>query len=151
MNQEGNPSVNPDDPAQAPVPDWNIVDWNPPHLVVEVAGEKRQLLLTGTARKPRIGYQGSCFSLARQQVVRHGLDHGEGDTLHAPMHATVIEILTKEGDQVESGEILLVIEAMKMELPLRSPRKGTIKAIHVSVGSTIPTGEALVELVEECD
>jgi len=134
-----------------PVPRWTIIEWNPPHLTLEVEGERRELLLSGTFRKPRVGWQGSCFSLERPTTHSHAVEKETDDCLSAPIHGTVIEIRVQAGDAVESGQVLLVIEAMKMELPIRSPRKGAIKLIHVATGEIVASGGALVELEQEPD
>lgn len=64
----------------------------------------------------------------------------------APMPATVIAVNVKPGDTVEAGDILLVLEAMKMELPVRAPAGGTVTAVHCSAGELVQPGVSLVDL-----
>jgi biotin carboxyl carrier protein len=64
----------------------------------------------------------------------------------APMPGTVIKIAVEVGQDVLEGEILLTLEAMKMELPIRSPRKGTVSAIRCAPGDLVQPGLPLVEL-----
>lgn len=72
-------------------------------------------------------------------------DHSEGQ-LTAPMPGTVIALLTEPGQQVKSGEGLLIIEAMKMEHTIFAPVDGTITGIHYEVGDQVSEGDELVEL-----
>ncbi len=65
--------------------------------------------------------------------------------LSAPMPATVLRIQTTPGAVVKKGDTLLVLEAMKMELPLRSPEDGTIEAVLCSEGQLVQPGVILVE------
>jgi acetyl/propionyl-CoA carboxylase alpha subunit len=77
--------------------------------------------------------------------------HGPGeanDEITAPMPGTVIRVLVSEGDEVEARDTLVVVEAMKMEMPLPAPRAGIVRAVHVSEGETVGRGEVLVELAE---
>ena len=65
----------------------------------------------------------------------------------APMPATVIEILVVTGQSVEAGEVLLTLEAMKMEMPVRAPRSGSVTHIHCVEGELVQPGVVLVEVV----
>lgn len=69
-----------------------------------------------------------------------------GAGLSAPMPATVRAVLVSAGDTVENGQTLVVLEAMKMELPLRAPRAGTVRAVMCQPGELVQPGVALVEL-----
>ena len=62
------------------------------------------------------------------------------------MPSRIVKVLKQEGAQVEQGEGVIVIEAMKMESELKSPLSGTIKEIKVSEGDTVEGGEILVLL-----
>ena len=64
----------------------------------------------------------------------------------APMPATVIKVLVEPGQSVHDGETVLVLEAMKMELPIRAPKAGVVKAVRCQQGELVQPGEALVEL-----
>jgi acetyl/propionyl-CoA carboxylase alpha subunit len=68
------------------------------------------------------------------------------DEITAPMPGTVIRVLVASGQEVEVRDHLVVVEAMKMEMPLQAPRAGIIRAVHVSEGDTVARGEVLVEL-----
>jgi len=72
----------------------------------------------------------------------------ESSTLVAPMPGTVIRVAVTAGRQVAAGDHLLVLEAMKMETPVRSPYDGVVKAVHVEEGDRVERGALLVELDE---
>jgi glutaconyl-CoA decarboxylase len=63
----------------------------------------------------------------------------------APMPGIILSITVKEGDEVNAGDGILVLEAMKMENEIHAPRAGKIKKIHVSEGAEVQSGTALVE------
>ena len=69
---------------------------------------------------------------------------GNFNELTAPLPGTVVEIFVKAGDVVETGKIVLVIEAMKMKNSIRSTRSGTIAEILVNAGQTVAHKQALV-------
>jgi 3-methylcrotonyl-CoA carboxylase alpha subunit len=94
----------------------------------------------------------------RQTVVRHAepgpgdLDRGADDgQIKAPMHGKVLMLLVREGDQVEKGQRLAIVEAMKMEHTLIAPCAGRIAAIAVTAGSQVAEGSRLmtVEALDE--
>ena len=69
--------------------------------------------------------------------------------LTAPMPGKVLAISTSEGDNVSQGQVLLVLEAMKMEHQISAPRYGTVTTINVSEGDQVANSELLIELAEE--
>ena len=69
------------------------------------------------------------------------------DVLVAPMPAKVVRIAVAQGDSVEDGQTLVVLESMKMELGVTAPRNGRIKSIGAfEIGAIVPAGTVLVEL-----
>lgn len=87
-----------------------------------------------------------------QQIEEMGLSLGSKATssmIDAPMPGLVLEVLVKEGDSVEEGDGLLVLEAMKMENKLVAPRSGIIKSVHVTASQTVDKGIVLIEFEEE--
>jgi len=66
--------------------------------------------------------------------------------LTAPMPATVVAIKVKPGDEVKKGDILIVLEAMKMELPVRAPADGRVEAIHCQPGELVQPDRSLIDL-----
>jgi acetyl/propionyl-CoA carboxylase alpha subunit len=75
----------------------------------------------------------------------HGVSHA-GSTVTAPMPGTIIRVEVEEGDDVQARRALVVLEAMKMEIPVHAPFAGTVSAIHVSPGDQVAGGALLVEL-----
>ena len=71
--------------------------------------------------------------------------HAQG-SLTAPMPATVIGIKVAAGDTVKRGDILILLEAMKMELPVRAQGDGRVKAIHCRPGDLVQPETALIDL-----
>lgn len=70
---------------------------------------------------------------------------GDGN-LSAPMPGTILQILVKEGDQVQRGQALLILEAMKMENGINATVSGTVANIAVSVGQSVDTGQLLMTI-----
>ncbi len=71
---------------------------------------------------------------------------GGHDSMAAPMPATVVKILVEPGAKVGKGDTLIVLEAMKMELPIRAPRDGVVKAVACRTGELVQPGVNLLEL-----
>jgi biotin carboxyl carrier protein len=66
--------------------------------------------------------------------------------LSAPMPATVVAITATPGQEVAPGDLLIMLEAMKMELPIRAPRAGRVKALACREGELVQPGVPLVEM-----
>ncbi len=71
---------------------------------------------------------------------------GPGGAVTSPIAGTVVELKCKAGDPVENGQVLLVIEAMKMNTSIAASASGKIKSIPVKVGDSVREGQILVEL-----
>lgn len=69
-----------------------------------------------------------------------------GELMEAPMPGTILDIKVSEGQAVKAGDIILILEAMKMENELVAPIDGTIAKIHTSKGTAVSTGDALVTI-----
>ena len=70
----------------------------------------------------------------------------EGTKINAPMPGTIVDIKVNVGDTVKKGQILLILEAMKMENEIMAPSDGKVTAVVTSKGATVNTGDALVVL-----
>jgi biotin carboxyl carrier protein len=64
--------------------------------------------------------------------------------VHAIIPGRIVAVSVEQGEQVAAGQVLLVLEAMKMQNELRAPREGTIERIAVAVGSTVEVGDLLM-------
>ena len=82
---------------------------------------------------------------ARSTGLGHHVHHG---SLTAPMPATVRRVAVKVGDTVTRGDTLVILEAMKMELPVRAHATGTIRAVHCHEGELVQPGLILIEIGE---
>ena len=84
----------------------------------------------------------------RHRVKSNAITALAGDTLESPMQGTVVKIVKGNGDRVEAGELIVVLEALKMEQPLIAHKAGTISKLHVNVGQTVASGATLC-LIED--
>lgn len=72
------------------------------------------------------------------------VDLAAGETVSAPMPGNIIRVDVKQGDTVKSGQILVILEAMKMENEIVAPKDGTVAQVVTSKGSVVDTGAPLV-------
>ena len=134
-----------------------IEDINARPVVVRVDGERVEVRPENASQTPVkeeavgekpagesesfIPNQSSAASLAPNPAL-------SGNTIMAPLPGTVVEIFVKTGDKVEAGQIVLVIEAMKMKNSIRSTWSGTIGELLVSTGQTVGHKQALVKFAD---
>lgn len=88
------------------------------------------------------------FDVFEFQVVhgRGGSSARDHDALRPPMSATVTRVVVKAGDEVKTGDVLISLEAMKMELPIRAPHDGVIKAVKCREGDLVQPGQELIDM-----
>jgi biotin carboxyl carrier protein len=83
------------------------------------------------------------------EVAREGRSRAAGaarGSLSAPMPASVVRVEVAPGDRVRKGDALVVLEAMKMELPVRAPADGIVAAVHCKAGDMVKPGVPLIDL-----
>jgi 3-methylcrotonyl-CoA carboxylase alpha subunit len=87
-------------------------------------------------------------TLKDPRAAEYTLAASAGD-LTTPLPGVVVAVNVEKGQQVQSGDVLMVIEAMKMEHTITAPYAGTVTAVHFARGARVPEGSALLELTPE--
>jgi methylmalonyl-CoA carboxyltransferase small subunit len=68
------------------------------------------------------------------------------DGVQAPLAGTVARVLVEEGQSIEAGEVVVVLEAMKMETEITAPQAGTVSAVLVAPGTAVTSGQVLLQI-----
>ncbi|MEI2669798.1 MAG: biotin carboxylase N-terminal domain-containing protein [Marmoricola sp.] len=113
-------------------------------VTVEVGGRRLEVVLPGG-----LGSIGGGSGGAKKPKRKAGKKAGgavSGDTVASPMQGTIVKIAVAEGDTVAEGDVVVVLEAMKMEQPLKAHKAGVITGLSAEVGATVSNGEALCEI-----
>ena len=114
-------------------------------IVVEVSGKRLEVVLPalpGTA-KPN----GAAAKPRKSRSARGGgTAAASGDSLSSPMQGTIVKIAVDNGDEVAEGDLVLVLEAMKMEQPLTAHKSGTVSGLSVGPGDTVSAGAVLATI-----
>src|SRR5699024_8807836 len=134
-----------------------VIDGNLVGLHNENKVEARLLESNFDARTYRIRLSGNSYTIQLQnkldqQIQDLGLSIGNQATknkVEAPMPGLILDILISEGEFVEEGDGLLILEAMKMENKLVASRHGVIKTIHITPNQTVDKGLVLIEFEED--
>jgi len=117
-------------------------------VVVEVGGKRLEVVLPAALAGGRTGPRGrAALPTARRPVRRAAAAKPGGTTLTSPMQGTIVKVAVAEGAQVAEGDLVVVLEAMKMEQPLLAHRAGTVTALSAGVGSSVSAGTAICEIV----
>lgn len=111
-------------------------------ITVEVDGRRIEVILPSDMA---IGSAGGAKKPARKIGKKSGTA-GSGDSVIAPMQGTIVKIAVTEGQEVAQGDLVIVLEAMKMEQPLTAHKSGIITGLTAEVGATVPTGTELMEI-----
>jgi 3-methylcrotonyl-CoA carboxylase alpha subunit len=93
-----------------------------------------------------VGCEGGAWRVASSPRER-AVDAAGGSDLRAPMPGSVISVHTSEGAEVAHGEVLFVMESMKMELQITAPRNGTVATLHVAAGDQVALDTVLASMV----
>ena len=116
-------------------------------LVVEVEGKR---VTVSVPRYLVTGESSSVPKIHRRKKSHQASTHtgAKGNSLLAPMQATVVKLSVQDGQSVQEGELVVVLEAMKMEQPLTAHRAGKVSNIAVSVGATISAGTRILDILD---
>jgi acetyl-CoA/propionyl-CoA carboxylase, biotin carboxylase, biotin carboxyl carrier protein len=120
-------------------------------LELEIAGQRVRAVVNVQPDIVEVAYQGQRFVLTGPDRLADPVAAGDG-TLTAPMPGTVLEVRVAQGEAVEEGQVLGMMEAMKMELSLKAPFAGTV-SVHAMAGEQVALGATLfvVEVEGEAD
>jgi len=116
--------------------------------VVSGGGATWRVAVAGPPDARWVGCEGvsACVDVQPEGLPREMRARGVAGGLSAPMPGTVIDVAVGVGQQVRAGDLLLTLEAMKMELPIRAPRDGTVSAVRCAPGELVQPGQLLVEI-----
>jgi acetyl-CoA/propionyl-CoA carboxylase biotin carboxyl carrier protein len=114
-------------------------------VVVEVGGKRLEVVLPGGLK---LG--GGAAATKKKAPKRSGGGKAgaavSSDALTSPMQGTIVKIAVEEGQVVKIGDLVVVLEAMKMEQPINAHKAGTITGLTASVGLTVANGLVLAEI-----
>ncbi len=112
--------------------------------VVSINHEEKTMLISVNGNDYEIGIKDK-YDLLLQQMGISAKSSAKINNFKAPMPGLIREIMAAAGAEVSKGDILLILEAMKMENALKSPRDGKIKKVNITVGNAVEKGQILIE------
>jgi acetyl-CoA/propionyl-CoA carboxylase biotin carboxyl carrier protein len=135
---------------------WIEEDYRPAAAASGDVGDEPVMIRVGSRWLP-VALPGlvqageGALTLAREQARERRQRAGQapGDVISAPMQGTVVRITVAEGENVTAGQVLAVVEAMKMENPVRSPHAGQVTGLRVAAGETVAQGAVLCRVVAD--
>ncbi|MBC7590943.1 MAG: ATP-grasp domain-containing protein [Salinibacterium sp.] len=116
------------------------------NVVVEVGGKRVEVSLPTKLVPSTVG--GTALAAAPKRRASSAVSTVTGDSVKAPMQATIVKLAVAEGDRVVKGDLILVLEAMKMEQPLVAHKDGTVTGINAAVGATVASGHLLLNIAD---
>ncbi|MPZ60741.1 MAG: biotin/lipoyl-binding protein [Propionibacteriales bacterium] len=114
-------------------------------VTVEVGGKRIEVVLPGGLGAMAAGAAAGGKGKKRTRS-KSGGSAVTGDSLASPMQGTIVKIAVEEGQTVAEGDLVVVLEAMKMEQPLNAHKAGTITALNAEVGATVSNGAVICEI-----
>ncbi|WP_277681749.1 acetyl/propionyl/methylcrotonyl-CoA carboxylase subunit alpha [Saccharomonospora azurea] len=132
------------EPFTAPAAEADEADTPRQNVVVEVGGRRLEVSLPGDLA---LGGGGAAAAKAKPRKRAGGSKTAAGgDAVTAPMQGTIVKVAVSEGQQVEAGDLVVVLEAMKMENPVTAHKAGTVTGLAAEVGQSIGQGSVLLEI-----
>ena len=114
-------------------------------LTVEVGGKRIEVSLPGGLSLGGGAAAGGAKKPKRAGGKKAGAA-ASGDSVASPMQGTIVKVAVEEGATVAEGDVIVVLEAMKMEQPLKAHKAGTVTGLSAEVGATVTNGEVICEL-----
>jgi 3-methylcrotonyl-CoA carboxylase alpha subunit len=121
-------------------------------ILVEVGGHLRKFAFAVEGETILLAHRGEAYRLERIDALSVGRAHAHHDQgLEAPMPGVVRGVTVVQGDEVERGQTLVLLEAMKMEIRITAPQRSRVAKILCSVGDQVERGQVLVDLEGEAE
>lgn len=111
-----------------------------------VDGRRQRAYVARHGDRTHVWLDGAVWTLARPDPRRRTQRHDPGGTLEAAMPGRVLDVLVAEGDAVQRGDTLVLLEAMKMELRIQAGGDGVVSKVLVQPGQVVERGQRLVEI-----
>ena len=115
-------------------------------ITVEVGGKRLDVVLPAGIALGGGGGGAAKKKAPKRSAGKGGGAAASGDSLTAPMQGTIVKVAVEEGQQVAEGDLVLVLEAMKMEQPLNAHKAGVITGLSAEAGATVSNGAVLCEI-----
>ncbi|MFG2871631.1 acetyl/propionyl/methylcrotonyl-CoA carboxylase subunit alpha [Streptomyces sp. NPDC048338] len=115
-------------------------------IVVEVGGKRLEVSLPSSLGMTLARTGLAAGAKPKRRAAKKSGPTASGDTLASPMQGTIVKVAVEEGQEVKEGDLIVVLEAMKMEQPLNAHRAGTVKGLSAEVGASITSGAAICEI-----
>ncbi|MFI9524140.1 acetyl/propionyl/methylcrotonyl-CoA carboxylase subunit alpha [Streptomyces narbonensis] len=115
-------------------------------LVVEVGGRRLEVSLPSSLGMALARTGLAAGAKPKRRSAKKSGPAASGDTLASPMQGTIVKVAVEEGQEVAEGDLIVVLEAMKMEQPLNAHKAGIIKDLSAAVGASLTSGAAICEI-----
>ncbi|MFE4868956.1 biotin/lipoyl-containing protein, partial [Streptomyces sp. NPDC056682] len=115
-------------------------------VVVEVGGKRLEVSLPSSLGMTLARTAAAGGAKPKRRAAKKAGSAASGDTLASPMQGTIVKVAVEEGQEVNEGDLVVVLEAMKMEQPLNAHRSGTIKGLSAEVGASVSSGAMICEI-----
>ncbi|XUZ97911.1 acetyl/propionyl/methylcrotonyl-CoA carboxylase subunit alpha [Streptomyces araujoniae] len=115
-------------------------------VVVEVGGKRLEVSLPSSLGMSLARTGLAAGAKPKRRAAKKAGSAASGDSLASPMQGTIVKIAVEEGQEVKEGDLVVVLEAMKMEQPLNAHRSGTIKGLTAEVGGSVSSGALICEI-----
>lgn len=115
-------------------------------IVVEVGGKRLEVSLPTSLGMTLARTGLAAGARPKRRATKKSGPAASGDSLASPMQGTIVKVAVEEGQEVKEGELIVVLEAMKMEQPLNAHRSGTVKGLNASVGASVTSGALICEI-----
>jgi acetyl-CoA/propionyl-CoA carboxylase, biotin carboxylase, biotin carboxyl carrier protein len=117
-------------------------------VTVEVGGRRLEVVLPGGLGGVSTGSTTGGAKKPRRSAGKKAGAAASGDAVASPMQGTIVKVAVADGATVAEGDVVVVLEAMKMEQPLKAHKAGTVTGLTAEVGATVTQGEVLCEIKE---
>ncbi|MGW7054102.1 acetyl/propionyl/methylcrotonyl-CoA carboxylase subunit alpha [Streptomyces sp. NPDC054887] len=115
-------------------------------IVVEVGGKRLEVSLPSSLGMTLARTGLAAGAKPKRRAAKKSGPAASGDTLASPMQGTIVKVAVEEGQEVKEGDLVVVLEAMKMEQPLNAHRSGTVKGLTAEVGASLTSGAVICEI-----